>query len=221
MKKVFALLLAVLMVCSLAACAAKQDAPAGSAGDWTREGAFEDENGNMLNVMYLEDYDGATGWYVGCILGEAMDMYGGLVPLAGGKLQGEIPDTEKDGSITVSVSEEGEDGLLLEVEGGETYHFIPAVMDENAITLTLNTEGLGQVAYAREGEELQFDDEYPAQSAYWNLLAPETVTIGAKADEGWKFVKWTKDGEDFTTEAQFTVEVAEAVEYVAVFEPAS
>ena len=144
-----------------------------------------------------------------------------LVPLAGGKLQGEIPDTEKDGSITVSVSEEGEDGLLLEVEGGETYHFIPAVMDENDITLRLNTEGLGQVAYAGEGEELQFDDEYPAQSAYWNLLAPETVTIGAKADEGWKFVKWTRDGEDFTTEAQFTVEVAEAVEYVAVFEPAS
>ena len=38
------------------------------------------------------------------------------------------------------------------------------------------------------------------------------------ADDGWKFVKWTKNGEDFSEEPEITVEVAEGVEYMAVFE---
>ena len=39
-----------------------------------------------------------------------------------------------------------------------------------------------------------------------------------KPDEGWEFVKWTKDGEDFSTDEEITVEVSEYVEYIAVFE---
>lgn len=42
--------------------------------------------------------------------------------------------------------------------------------------------------------------------------------IKAKPDDGWKFVKWTKDGEDFSKELEITVEVSEDVEYIAVFE---
>ena len=42
--------------------------------------------------------------------------------------------------------------------------------------------------------------------------------IKAKPDEGWKFVKWTKDGEDFLTESEITVEVTDDVEYEAVFD---
>ena len=42
--------------------------------------------------------------------------------------------------------------------------------------------------------------------------------IKAKPDEGWKFVKWTKDGEDFSEESEITVEVTENVDYIAVFE---
>jgi hypothetical protein len=33
-------------------------------------------------------------------------------------------------------------------------------------------------------------------------------------------VKWTKDGEDFSEEADITVDVDSDVEYIAVFEPA-
>lgn len=83
----------------------------------------------------------------------------------------------------------------------------------------INIEGFGQIAFAKEGEEIQFNDEYPSQSAQLNLAEPETCTFGAKADEGWKFVRWMKDSADFSTEAEITVELTEAhVEYIAAFE---
>lgn len=48
----------------------------------------------------------------------------------------------------------------------------------------INIEGFGQIAFAKEGEEIQFNDEYPSQSAQLNLAEPETCTFGAKADKG-------------------------------------
>ena len=86
-------------------------------------------------------------------------------------------------------------------------------------TARINTEGMGQIAYAEEGEELEFNDEYPAQSAYLGEPEAKTYTVGAKADEGWKFVKWTKKGEDYSTEETITIEVNETdAEYIAVFD---
>ena len=84
--------------------------------------------------------------------------------------------------------------------------------------LKINTEGMGQIAYGLEGEDIEFNDEFPEQSAMVNLTEPGTYVIKAKADDGWKFVKWTKDGEDFSEEADITVEAAEDAEYIAVFE---
>ncbi len=85
-------------------------------------------------------------------------------------------------------------------------------------TLTINTEGMGTIAYGLEGEDVEFDEEFPNQSAMVNLTEPSTYVIKAKPDDGWKFVKWTKDGEDFSEETDITVEVSENVEYVAVFD---
>lgn len=84
----------------------------------------------------------------------------------------------------------------------------------------INTEGLGQIAYAEEGSELVFDDNMPTQSAQISLAEPKTYVLGAKADEGWKFVKWTKDGEDFSEEEQVTVELDSPATFVAVFDVA-
>ena len=64
-------------------------------------------------------------------------------------------------------------------------------------TLTINTEGMGSIAYGLEGEDVEFNEEFPNQSAMVNLTEPGTYVIKAKPDDGWKFVKWTKDGEDF------------------------
>ena len=107
----------------------------------------------------------------------------------------------------------------MEVKDGETYHFTPADTPDATVIVNINTEGMGQIAYAKEGEALAFDDEFPAQSAQLNLEGPETYQLAAKADEGWEFVKWTRDGADYSTDAQITVEFTEEhVEFIAVFE---
>ena len=89
---------------------------------------------------------------------------------------------------------------------------------EVTATLMINTEGMGAIAYGLEGEEIEFDEDFPKQSAIVNLTEPGTYVIKAKPDDGWKFVKWNKNGEDFSEEPEITVEVAEGVEYMAVFE---
>lgn len=88
---------------------------------------------------------------------------------------------------------------------------------EGTIVLNINTDGMGQIAYAHKGEKLTFDDEYPIQSVQQDLTEPATYVLSAKPDEDWKFVKWTKDGEDYSTDEEITVDVDASVEYIAYF----
>ena len=215
MKKAIALILTLVMIVALGACGSKQEAPGSAAAEWTREGAFEDADGNSLYLYPSED-ENYEGWSASFMHGE--DMHGWFIRQEGDKLHGNLIPEFEEGEFIVTISEEGEDGVLLEVEGGESYHFTPMDVPEFAMTLKINTEGLGQIAYAPEGEAPEFDDEYPAQSAVQNLEAAATFVLGAKAEDGWKFVKWTKDGADFSTDEQITVEVTEDVEYIAVFD---
>ena len=47
----------------------------------------------------------------------------------------------------------------------------------------------------------------------------EEAWLSQKHSEGWKFVKWTKDGADYSTDEQITVAFTEEhVEYIAVFD---
>lgn len=214
MKRITAILLAGLMLLALlAGCSSAKS------GDtdfvWTREGNFQDADGNYLIVNKSED-EGFEGWSVTFMKGD--DMLGWIIQQEGETLHGDLIYDDSDEYI-VTISEEGEDGLLMETEDGETYHFVPMEMPEVTVVAHINTEGMGQIAYALEGEEPEFDDEYPAQSALLNLEGPETYVFAAKADEGSKFVKWTKDGEDYSTDAQITVTLEEGeTEFIAVFE---
>ena len=126
MKKLLSLLLALCMIFALAACGEKQEKPEEAPAEWTRQGFYMDENGNMLSVTRMDDVD-EPGWYVGFMNGEDLmeDSYGGMLPQEGGALRGELPNGGSRAAIKVTVSEEGEDGLQLVVEGGETYHFSP------------------------------------------------------------------------------------------------
>lgn len=89
---------------------------------------------------------------------------------------------------------------------------------DDLYTISIETEGLGQIATALGDEEITFDDEFPVTSAYMNAPAGTQVKMAAKqSDQEWMFVKWKKNDMDFSTETEITVTVDEPVSYVAVF----
>lgn len=232
MKKIICIMLAAFIVLSLAACSVEKPADKGGesttfppgteqpAAEWTRSGYFQDENENFLSVTYMEDID-EPGWYVGCTLGKDMmeESWGGTLPQEGKTLHGELTPSGSKDALVVTISEDGDDGILLTVEGGETYHFTPWDIPDATIFVTINTEGYGGMIEYAEGEEAPvIDPEWSYQSAQVNLAEPATYTFAAAAGKGSVFVKWTKNGEDFSTEPVITVLLEESADFVAVFE---
>ena len=224
MKKLICIVLCAVMLLALCACGGKKEQPAQATPaaqepevkDWTRAGFFLSGDDDLLNIMASDDEE-HPGWYVGCILGE--DMYGWYIQQEGNALHGNIVPEYEEGEFIVTVTEEGEDGVLLAVEGGASYHFLPYDVPEATIFVTINTEGWGgNIDYAEGTEAPEIDTEYPYQSAQINLAEPATHTFVAWPDAGYVFVKWTKDGEDFSTEPVVTVLLDESADYVAVFE---
>ena len=224
MKRLICILLALCMLFALAACGGNEAAPdqgddKEEIRDWTRSGYFEDENGNILTVTWMDGVD-EPGWYVGCMLGEDMmeDSWGGVIPQEGNTLHGALPTIGSRGDITVTVSEEGTDGLMLAVEGGDTYHFKKVELPEAQVSVTINVEGWGNIDYAMGETAPEIDTEYPYQSAVINLPEPAVHTFVAWPDEGYVFVKWTKNGEFLSAEPQITLMLDEDADYVAVFD---
>ena len=205
MKKIltFALML------SMAACIMTQ---AAEPSPWTREGTFIDEADNYLSIMTPFE-EGDTGWYVGGAIGDG--LYGAAIPQEGESLHGNI-DSE-GGEFIVTVSEEGEDGILLTLENGEQYHFTPYEIPDADIVVTANTEGMGEIAYAEGEETPEFHEDSRTQSVYLGLEGPTTYSFDARAGEGYRFVKWTKNGKTFSTEPSVTAEFVEDADLVAVF----
>ncbi|MBQ9269282.1 MAG: hypothetical protein IJ206_07175 [Oscillospiraceae bacterium] len=243
MKKILALILAFCLITavfagcgnaaesavpaesSASASAAQEEASASQAEpeetetEWSREGYFQDENEHMLSVIWMDDV-GDAGWYVGCMLGEdaAEDSWGGMLPQDGNSLKGVLPSSGSKEDITVTVAEDDADGLILTVEGGETYHFAPMDLPTATIIVTINTEGKGNISYAQGEVTPEIDEEFPFQSAQINLAEPDTYTLLAWTRAGNQFVKWTRNGEDFSTDPQITVSLDESAEFIAVFE---
>ena len=222
MKKLICILVAISLLLALTGCSSakpeqKGAAPAeNSSAEWTRQGYFADENENILSVTWMDDV-AEPGWYVGIMIGEL--MAGWTIPQEGNTLHGNLYAWDESAEpLIVTVSEEGEDGLLLTIDGGESYHFKPYDMPEASVVVTINTEGWGYIAYAEGEKAPEIDPEFPAQSAYIGLAEPTTHTFIAQAQAGNVFIKWTKNGEDFSTEPVITVLLDESADFVAVFE---
>ena len=215
MKKLICIMLTVCMLFALAACGETKPAEP-EIKEWTRQGTYEDENGNHL-IVNLSETEGYEGWGVSLMLdGEAV---GWIIQQEGNALRGNLNGwDEKVDPFNVTITEEGQDGLKVEVEGGETYHFTPMDVPKATIVATVNVEGMGHVAYAEGEEAPEIDPEFPAQSVYIGLAEPAVHTFLAAPEAGNLFVKWTKNGEDFSTEPQITLLLDESAEYLAVFE---
>ena len=214
MKKLFCMLMAAVLLLGLCACGQQESAE--EAKEWSRAGYFTNDNGDMLSVVWMEEID-EPGWYVGVMLGEI--MAGGTLPQEGSSLHGSLESMDEGTKpLTVTLSEEGKDGLLLEVEGGESFHFVPSQLPEAKIIVTVNTEGWGNIAYAIGAEAPEIDPERPYQTAQINLAEPETYTFVAWPHAGNVFQEWMKNGEEFSEEPQITVELTESADFVAVFE---
>ena len=220
MKKIITLFLALLLVVSVAACGGKKEEEPSPQSqetvfEWTRTGYFVDEEENVVVIAPSDDED-MPGWSVSCYLDD--EVYGGVIQLEGKTLHGNLalPDVdEKD--YVVTVSEEGEDGIAVAVEGGKTYHLKKYEIPVAAFAVSVNTEGWGQIAYAKGTDTPEFEDDFPSQSAYIGLAEAETYTFAAKPDEGWKFLKWTLNGAEYSKDAQITLEITGDTELVAVF----
>ena len=219
MKKIITLLMSLLMILTLAACSKSEDKPA-SDFEWTREGFFTDEEGVLFSITWMDDetlMEEDRGWYVGAMIGE--DMYGNIVTPKGETLHGNIVPSYEEGEFVVTVKEEGEDGILVETADGTVYHLKKMDIPTATIFVNINTEGYGFFDYAREEDGLVFDEEYPATSAIVNLAEADSYILEARPGEGYQFVKWTKNGEDLSTEAIITETFDASADYIAVFEP--
>ncbi len=182
--------------------------------EWTRTGYFIDEDDNILSILTTEDED-LDGWYVGLMIGD--DVFGQVIGLKGDALCGNLNYDPAGEPFNVAVTEENGNGVKVEVEGGTTYHFKPIA--DTKFTVRIQTEGVGQISFAPEGDEPGFDDEYPVTSAAVNLMVPATYVFSAATKEsGWGFIRWLKNGEDYSTDPIITVELTEEAEFVAVFE---
>ena len=97
---------------------------------------------------------------------------------------------------------------------------VSAVSQRGQAVVQIYTEGVGEIAWAYEGEEVAFEDEYPMQSAYVADAYGQTIGIEAREDasyEGYHFVKWNKDGKKFSEDRRIDVLVDGDAEYVAIF----
>lgn len=92
-----------------------------------------------------------------------------------------------------------------------------SAIPENPVLIKVNTEGVGNIAIAAEGKEIEWDPEFPATSIAQNVEKGSSLTLAAKAGEDYKFAKWTKNGEMYSQDETVTLTADEDAEYIAVF----
>lgn len=88
--------------------------------------------------------------------------------------------------------------------------------DAETVLVKVNTYGPGRIEVSEDGTEPEFG-ELPFQSYVANVEAGSELIIITKGEEGWKFVKWTNNGEDYSTEEKLHFTAEEDADLVAVY----
>ncbi len=113
-------------------------------------------------------------------------------------------------------------GTLEQWAAENQKQFTALVPETDRVLIGAQCSGLGQIAGTDDGTAPVFDDEYPYQSVYFNQERGITVTLAAKAFEGWQFVKWqnARTGANYSYSETITLTAEEELALVAVFKPA-
>ena len=90
-----------------------------AAEEWTAEGFFKDEDGNMLSIVWMSEVD-KPGWYTACVLGEDWieNGWSGYLTPEDGTLRGALVSNGDEAPLNVTVSEDG-GTITFAVEGGQ------------------------------------------------------------------------------------------------------
>ena len=101
------------------------------------------------------------------------------------------------------------------------YNIIAAFdLDAERRIITVDTVGDGEIAFTQDGTDPEFE-ENPYQTAHINIAEGRTLTLKARASEGFKFVCWLdKDGEEILSmDETYSFDVSKDVNITACFEP--
>ena len=136
MKKTIALLIALLMTVSLAACGGgktNNTNTANTASDfkWTRTEYFANEDESVILSIFSLPEDEGPGWMAGFIAGD--DIYSGNVSLKDNILKGNVAEDPQKDEYIITIAEEGEDGVLLTLPDGKSYSLKPYKFEEASI----------------------------------------------------------------------------------------
>ena len=87
------------------------------------------------------------------------------------------------------------------------------------VLIRIETEGLGEIAVGNKADGTpSFEDGHPYTSSAMNVdKDTDLVAVCRAKEDGWTFVKWTKDGADYSEAEQIEIHADKDTVYTAVF----
>ncbi len=87
------------------------------------------------------------------------------------------------------------------------------------VLIRIETEGLGEIAVCNIADGTPaFEDGHPYTSSAMNVdKDTDLVAVCRAKEDGWTFVKWTKDGADYSEAEQIEIHADKDTVYTAVF----
>ena len=87
---------------------------------------------------------------------------------------------------------------------------------KDIVTVTVSCDGLGHIAVSDDGKQPEIEGSL-FTSTVMNVDEGTELILTCKAEDDWKFARWTKDGSNFSEEQTITVSADANTEFVAVF----
>ena len=106
-------------------------------------------------------------------------------------------------------------------------HLAVTSLTDTSVTFTLSAHDetvehypfkfMYQITYSLDGAAIEFNEDFPVRESTFKVEAGGVAVICAEPDDGWYFVKWTMNGEDFTYMLAEQIPTDSDAEFVAIF----